>query len=163
MTWKVIIQMMIQKVEIMREKIETIQWIVGWFKSSTELLLQINLIFQVQTVCLLVILDLQPRQIQNITSAVCSWANDSFFPYLRFVRSATVTRLERRPAVEVLWPTARTSLWPPRCQSWPARYTEPSRQPSATWSPGPITQHSHSFPMAAIYKGDVSHIYFRSF
>lgn len=86
-----------------------------------------------------------------------------FFFYLRFVRSATVTRPARRPAVEVLWPTARTSLWPLRCQSWPARYTEPTRQPSAAWSPRPITQHSHCFSTAAFYKEAVSRIYFRSY
>lgn len=77
MRWKVEITR--KKVEIIREKIETIQWIIGWFKSSTELLQQISIILQVQTVCLLVILDLQPRQIQNITSAVCLQSNDSFF------------------------------------------------------------------------------------
>lgn len=32
-------------------------------------------------------------------------------------RSATVTKRGRRPAVEVLWPTAQTSIWPLRCPS----------------------------------------------
>lgn len=80
----------------------------------------------------------------------CSLCTVQWFLFgLVSVRSATVTRPVRRPAVEVLWPTAQTSLWPPRCQSWPAWYVEPN-QPSVSWSPGPAVLHSHWFPTVII-------------
>lgn len=48
-------------------------------------------------------------------------------------RLATVKRPVRRRAAEVLWRTAQTSLWPPRCLSWPARYCQNlTAMPSAT-------------------------------